>query len=70
MIFFTFHYRKAGKIDIKTSDPEMKTDLKVKRFKLFFLFKCFLCGITLSLCPHRASLKNMPDHGGIRTYDL
>ena len=21
-------------------------------------------------CPHRASLKNMPDHGGNRTYDL
>ena len=25
---------------------------------------------TLSVYPHRASLKNMPDHGGIRTYDL
>ena len=26
--------------------------------------------VTLSVNPHRASLKNMPDHGGNRTYDL
>ena len=26
--------------------------------------------VTLSVYPHRASLKNMPDHGGNRTYDL
>ena len=25
---------------------------------------------TLSVYPHRTSLKNMPGHGGIRTYDL
>ena len=25
---------------------------------------------TLSVYPHRASLKNMPGHDGIRTYDL
>ena len=25
---------------------------------------------TLSVYPHRASLKNMPGHGGIQTYDL
>ena len=25
---------------------------------------------TLSVYPHRASLKNMPGDGGIRTYDL
>ena len=25
---------------------------------------------TLNVYPHRASLKNMPGHGGIRTYDL
>ena len=25
---------------------------------------------TLSVYPHRAGLKNMPCHGGIRTYDL
>ena len=25
---------------------------------------------TLSVYPHRASLKNVPGHGGIRTYDL
>ena len=28
------------------------------------------CDITLSVYPHRESLKNMPDHGGNRTYDL
>ena len=26
--------------------------------------------VTLSVCPHRASLINMPDHGRNRTYDL
>ena len=29
-----------------------------------------LCDVTLSVYPHRAGLKNMPGHGGIRTYDL
>ena len=29
-----------------------------------------ICDVTLSVYPHRASLKNMPDHGGNRTYDL
>ena len=28
------------------------------------------CHVTLSVYPHRASLKNMLDHGGNRTYDL
>ena len=28
------------------------------------------CDVTLSVYPHRAGLKNMPDHGGNRTYDL
>jgi hypothetical protein len=28
------------------------------------------CDVTLSVYPHRASLKIMPDHGGNRTYDL
>ena len=28
------------------------------------------CGVTLSVYPHRASLKNMPGHGGNRTYDI
>ena len=29
-----------------------------------------VCDVTLSVYPHRASLKNMPGHGGNRTYDL
>jgi hypothetical protein len=28
------------------------------------------CNVTLSVYPHRATLKNMPGHGGNRTYDL
>ena len=28
-----------------------------------------MCDVTLSVYPHRAGLKNMPGHGGIRTYD-
>ena len=28
------------------------------------------CDVTLSVYPHRAGLKNMPGHGGSRTYDL
>ena len=28
------------------------------------------CDVTLSIYPHRASLKNMPVHGGNRTYNL
>ena len=29
-----------------------------------------VCVATLSVYPHRASLKNMPGHGGIRACDL
>ena len=29
-----------------------------------------VCVATLSVYPHRASLKNMPGHGRNRTYDL
>ena len=29
-----------------------------------------LCDVTLSVYPHRVDMKNMPGHGGIRTYDL
>ena len=29
-----------------------------------------VCDVTLSVYPHRASLKNMPRRGGNRTYDL
>jgi hypothetical protein len=30
----------------------------------------YVCDVTLSVYPHQASLKNMPGHGGNRTYDL
>ena len=29
-----------------------------------------VCDVTRRVYPHRASLKNMPGHGGNRTYDL
>ena len=29
-----------------------------------------VCDVTLSVYPHRASLKNIPGHRGNRTYDL
>jgi hypothetical protein len=29
-----------------------------------------VCDVTLSVYPHRESLKNMPGHGGNRTFDL
>jgi hypothetical protein len=32
--------------------------------------KALYIDVTLSGYPHRASLKNMPDNGGKRTYDL
>ena len=32
--------------------------------------ECDVGDVTLSLYPHRASFKNMPGHGGDRTYEL
>ena len=37
---------------------------------LIITWHACLCDVTLSAYPHRAGLKNMPGHGGIRTYDL
>ena len=41
--------------------------------KVLNVNKCFVynvCVATLVVYPHLASLKNIPGHGGIRTYDL
>ena len=38
--------------------------------QFYNIFSYDVCGVTLSVYPHRASLKNMPGHGGNRTYDL
>ena len=38
--------------------------------KNFKFFETDVCDVTLSVYPHRASLKNMPGHSGNRTYDL
>ena len=32
--------------------------------------ECDVCDVTLSVYPHRGSLKNIPDHSENRTYDL
>ena len=37
---------------------------------LLAFFRYDVCDVTLSVYPHRAGLKNMPGHGGNRTYDL
>ena len=44
------------------------TDVSVADY--FKVLEYDACDVTLSVYPHRASLKNMPDHGGNRTYDL
>ena len=36
----------------------------------YIIILYYACDVTLSIYPHRASLKNMPGHGGNRTYDL
>ena len=40
------------------------------RFEHIIKFQNDICDDTLSVYPHRASLKNMPGHRGNRTYDL
>jgi hypothetical protein len=32
--------------------------------------ECDACDVTLSIYPHRESLKNMPEHGGYRVCDI
>ena len=47
-----------------------KTRMRVHDLNAFQTLYYVACDVTLSVYPHRASLKNMPDHGGNRTYDL
>ena len=54
-------YFEALKKTFKISDPDKISEE---------IFLNCLCDVTLSVYPHRAGLKNMPGHGGIRTYDL
>ena len=37
---------------------------------LEIIYRHDACDVTLSVYPHRASLKYMPDRGGNRTYDI
>ena len=57
--------------DIKVTCTKTKTfaDYVTRMFIVEKVMLC-LCDVTLSVYPHRAGLKNMPGHGGIRTYDL
>ena len=48
---------------------------KIKKYDFFCVGVMYsgeydVCDVTLSVHPHRTSLKNMPDHSGNRTYDL
>ena len=54
---------------------EKNVDNLNKRILIYMMVLCTQVNkmyviATLSVYPHRASLKNMPGHGGIRTYDL
>ena len=57
---------------IQRYKPELNHGLKASK-ELIMIFFCVgvmysgeydACDVTLSVYPHRASLKNMPDHGG------
>ena len=51
-------------------DPKVAGSVPTVVRQTFQLAQCDICDVTLSVYPHRASLKNMPGHGGNRTYDL
>ena len=48
------------------------TEIKTPHGILYKILNLYYgaCDVTLSVYPHRASLKNMPGHGVNRTYDL
>ena len=56
----------------------VSSSVPCNHYELILIYMMVLCTqvnkmyviATLSVYPHRASLKNMPGHGGIRTYDL
>ena len=52
----------------KQNEIPQELSIGTKIFKTSY-YTCLL-DVTLSVYPHRAGLKNMPGHGGIRTYDL
>ena len=52
----------------KQNEIPQELSIGTKIFKTSY-YTCLL-DFTLSVYPHRAGLKNMPGHGGIRTYDL
>ena len=45
-------------------------EIKTPHGILYKIYTMALVMIILGVYPHRASLKNMPGHGGNRTYDL
>jgi hypothetical protein len=46
------------------------TEIKTPHGILYKIYTMALVMFILGVYPHRASLKNMPGHGGNRTYDL
>ena len=63
--------RYDGKVNNHKIDQYNKlvNDLCSKH-KIIYNIAFDACDVTLSVYPQRASLKNMHDHGGNRTYDL
>jgi hypothetical protein len=63
-----------GKTDIEYCPPAIaESSLEIRKISPNYISNSLIidaCDVTLSVHPHRESLKNMPAHGGNRTYDL
>ena len=61
---------------MERGSPMQPVAIDVSKFFFFFCVGVVysgeydVCDVTLSVYPNRASLKNMPGHGGNGTYDL
>ena len=71
------HFNSRYTLELRLSSSQAKNIFMPANIN--FVFFCVgvmysgeydACDVTLSVYPHRASLKNMPAHGGNRTYDL
>ena len=76
IIFKPLKTNSSYSITLKLFKKNLKVDCIESFRKIFFCVGVMYsgeydaCDVTLSVYPHWASLKNMPDHGGNRTYDL
>jgi hypothetical protein len=67
VFIFTYCYQNLSKI---INQNEININYDFFCVGVMYSGEYDACDVTLSVYPHRASLKNMPDHGGNRTYDL